>query len=195
MAHQGPLSPQDASYKGSAWNLLIEWDGEEPTWEPLNIIGKDNPVSCAIYSEANNLLNRKGWKWLKRHAKNLPKIYARVQEAMKAKVLHGPKYKYGTRLPDREKTVINLDKENGNHAWCEANQTKLDLLDHFEAFEDRGEYTHEKAQELFKQGYQFIKMMMVYDVKHDGQFRAHLVASGNMTKADGTESYSSVVSL
>lgn len=38
-------------------------------------------------------------------------------------------------------------------------------------------------------------MMMVYDVKHDGRYRARLVASGNMTKVEGTESYSLVVSL
>jgi hypothetical protein len=101
LAHDGPLSVKDPKYKGSMYNILIEWDDAEPTWEPLNIIAKDDPVSCAMYAEANKLLDTKGWRWLKRHAKNLRKIYKRVYEALKAK--HGAKYKYGVWLPDRQK--------------------------------------------------------------------------------------------
>jgi hypothetical protein len=71
----------------------------------------------------------------------------------------------------------------------------LDLLGFFEAFDDHGEFTHEKAAALIALRYQYIKMSKVYDVKHDGRFCARLVAAGNMTKAGGTESYSSVVSL
>jgi predicted transglutaminase-like cysteine proteinase len=53
---------------------------------------------------------------------------------------------------------------------------ELDLLDEFEAFEDCGEFTAEKAKELIKKGYQFIKLMIVYDVKHDSQYRACLAS-------------------
>jgi hypothetical protein len=31
-----------------------------------------------------------------------------------------------------------------------------------------GVFTTEKAKELINKGYQFIKLMMVYDVKHNG---------------------------
>jgi hypothetical protein len=37
LAHQGPLSVKNPLYKGSAWNILVEWDAGEPTWEPLNL--------------------------------------------------------------------------------------------------------------------------------------------------------------
>jgi hypothetical protein len=59
LAHEGPLAVKDPKYKGSLYNVLIEWDGAEPTWEPLNIIAKDDLVSCAVYSEANKLLDTK----------------------------------------------------------------------------------------------------------------------------------------
>jgi hypothetical protein len=48
---------KNPKYKGSSYNLLIEWDSEKPTWEPLNIIAADNKVTCA--SKANNMLNVK----------------------------------------------------------------------------------------------------------------------------------------
>jgi Reverse transcriptase (RNA-dependent DNA polymerase) len=147
-----------------------------------------------MYGEANGLLNKKGWKYLKKHAKNLRKIYKRVREVLKAKAQGRPKYKYGVRLPDREKTCADLDEENGNTKWTDANKAELNLLDQFEAFEDCGEYTQEKAKALFYQGYQFIKLIMVYDVKHDGRYRARLVAAGNVTRP-GCDAYSSVVSL
>jgi hypothetical protein len=57
-----------------------------------------------------------------------------------------------------------------------------------------GIFTTELAKKLIDKGYQFIKLMMVYDVKHDGQYHAWLVAAGNMTKPS-CDAYSSVVSL
>jgi hypothetical protein len=178
LAHEGPLTARHPSYKGSAYNLLIEWDVGEPTWEPLNVIAKCDPVSVTLYGVKNDMLDKKGWKYLKKHAKNLPRIAKQVREVLKAKGAHGPKYKYGVRLPDREKTFADLDGENGNTKWADANRAELDLLDEFEAFEDCGEFTEEKARELIEKGYQYIKLMMVYDVKHDGRYRARLVAAG-----------------
>jgi hypothetical protein len=69
-----------------------------------------------------------------------------VQEVLKAK--YEAKYKYGIRIPDRMKSFAECDAENGNNAWAEANQLEIDLLEQFEAFEDHGEYTQEKADAL-----------------------------------------------
>jgi hypothetical protein len=93
------------------------------------------------------------------------------------------------------KTFETCDAENGNTAWADANETEINLLDVFKAFDDRGEYTQQKANALIDKGYQYIRMAMIYDVKHDGRLRARFVAGGHMTKTDGTDSYSSVVSL
>jgi hypothetical protein len=188
------LTVKDPRYKGSAWNILIDWDAGEPTWEPLNLIAKSDPMSVSIYREKNGLLNKKGWKYLKRHARNTRKVCRHVREILKPRGADGQRFKYGLRLPSRAKDCADLDKENGNNKWTEANQAELALLDEFEAFEDCGEYTEEKAQALRDQGYQFTKLMMIYDLKHDGQFRARLVAAGNMTRL-GCEVYSLVVSF
>ena len=34
--HQGPIRPSNPRYKGSRWNVLIEWETGEKSWEPLS---------------------------------------------------------------------------------------------------------------------------------------------------------------
>ena len=43
--HQGPLKSHDPKYKGSSYNVLMDWDDGTQTWEPQNIIGKQDPVT------------------------------------------------------------------------------------------------------------------------------------------------------
>ena len=62
MAHQGPLKWSDPSHKGSLRNVLLEWENGEVTAEPLNIIGKDDPITCTEHARDNGLLNEEGWK-------------------------------------------------------------------------------------------------------------------------------------
>jgi len=49
-AHEGPLSPSHRNYKGSRYNVMIEWENGEITSEPLSTIAEDDPVSCALYA-------------------------------------------------------------------------------------------------------------------------------------------------
>ena len=60
IAHEGPLEPHHPNYKGSRFNVMMEWP------EPLKIVGADDPVSCAIYARDNNQLDVDGWKLFKR---------------------------------------------------------------------------------------------------------------------------------
>ena len=68
--HQGPLSPQDENYKGSKYNVMVEWETGEITDEPLSLIVADDPVTCAEYAKKHDLLHLDGWKGLKYIAKN-----------------------------------------------------------------------------------------------------------------------------
>jgi hypothetical protein len=42
--------------------ILVEWENGEITSEPLNIFGKDDPVTCAVYARKRRLLEEEGWK-------------------------------------------------------------------------------------------------------------------------------------
>ena len=77
VGHDGPLTPKDAKYNGSMWNLLVHWEDDTQTWEPLTIIAKDDPFSVAHYGKVHGLLNEPGWKRLKnlaRREKNLQRM-------------------------------------------------------------------------------------------------------------------------
>ena len=61
-AYQGPLSSTHPDYRGSSYNLTIEW---ETTDEPLSIIAIDVPIECACYARSHIFLDNPGWKRLK----------------------------------------------------------------------------------------------------------------------------------
>ena len=66
--HKGPLKPGDSEHNRSCYNVKIEWeDAGVTTWEPLTVIGKCNPVTCAVYAKEHGLLNEPGWKQFKNY--------------------------------------------------------------------------------------------------------------------------------
>jgi hypothetical protein len=67
--HQGPLKTTDEEYNGSKYNVQVEWENGEVTFEPLSIMAADDPVSCAIYAKQHGLLDTPGWKQFKKLAK------------------------------------------------------------------------------------------------------------------------------
>ena len=62
--HQGPPKKHDPKYKGSSYNVLVNWDNGTQTWEPLNVIAKQDPITLARYAFDNGLLNKPGWKFV-----------------------------------------------------------------------------------------------------------------------------------
>ena len=67
--HQGPLKSHDPKYRGSLYNVLVDWDDGMQMWEPLNMIAKQDPVTLTKYAHDHDLLNKPGWKFLQRTAK------------------------------------------------------------------------------------------------------------------------------
>jgi hypothetical protein len=57
-------------YKGCRFNVKVEWANGEQTWEPLNMIGKDDPVLIGQYASKNNLLHVPVWDKYQRIIKN-----------------------------------------------------------------------------------------------------------------------------
>ena len=59
VAHQGPLESTDPNHKGSKYNVMVEWESGEVTYEPLTLISKDDPITCAVYAKKHDLLEEK----------------------------------------------------------------------------------------------------------------------------------------
>ena len=69
MSHQGPLKPNHLDYVGATYNVMIEWENRETSSEPLRKIAAEDPVICALYAKAHNLLEEPGWKQFRSIAK------------------------------------------------------------------------------------------------------------------------------
>ena len=68
-AHQGPLDPDPPDYKGSSYNLYVELETGEVTYETLTQLSMDGHDSCAEYGKKHKLLDMSGWKRLQRFVK------------------------------------------------------------------------------------------------------------------------------
>ena len=79
VAHQGPLESTDPNHKGSKYNVMVEWESGEVTYEPLTLISKDDPITCAVYAKKHDLLDTTGWKHLKRYAKTSKRFIRAVK--------------------------------------------------------------------------------------------------------------------
>ena len=77
IGHQGPLLASDPDWKGSKYNVQVEWETGEITFEPLSIIAADDPVTCAAYAKENDLLTLEGWRRFRSLAKK-DKVLARA---------------------------------------------------------------------------------------------------------------------
>jgi hypothetical protein len=80
-AHKGPLRPHHPSWKGSSYNVMVEWEDGSITAEPLGIIAADDPVTCVIYAREHDLLNKEGWKRFKTIAKKQKKMFRMANQA------------------------------------------------------------------------------------------------------------------
>ena len=107
LAHQGPLESTDPNHKGSKYNVMVEWEPGEVTYEPLTLISKKDPINCAVYAKKRDLLDTTGWNHPKRHAKISKRPIRAVKQSRIHQVRASARYQHG----------FHLDKENSNTHW------------------------------------------------------------------------------
>jgi hypothetical protein len=175
----------DPDYKGSSYNLLVEWEDGSETLEPLDSVIKDDPISVANYAHENNLLDTPGWKCLKRIAINKNRLNKMaIQANVSSTSRKGPVYI----IPRNVKQSFELDAKNGNTLWKDAMTKDIENIQSYQTFKDMGKFTHVS-------GYKKIIVHFVFVVQHDLRHKPRLVAGGQLTPPTMEGSYSSVVSL
>ena len=193
-AHEGPLTPHHRNYKGSKYNVMVEWENGEVTSEPLSIIAADDPVSCALYASKNNLLELDGWRRFKSIAKNHKKLTRFVNQAKLRSFRTSPKYKFGFLVPNSYKHAKELDDKYGTTRWMDAVVVEMSQLDEYNTFIDKGHKDDVDPSQILPD-FKKIRVHLVFDVKHDGRHKARLVADGHLTDVPLDSVYSGVVSL
>ena len=187
-SHDGPLNQSSSKYNGSKWNVRVQWENGEITWEPLGIIAKSDPVTCAIYAKENGLLDTPGWIQFKRLARRKKKLIRMANQAKLKSFRHSPIYKFGVQIPRSHAEAMELDKRDGVNLWAEAEARELNQIDEYDTFTDLG-------KGVLPKNHRKIKVHMVYDVKPDLRRKSRLVAGGHLTPTPIHSVYSSVVSL
>ena len=196
--HQGPLSPQDENYKGSKYNVMVECETGEISEEPLSLIAADDPVTCAEYAKKHDLLHLDGWKRLKHIAKNLKQLTRVLNQSKIRQVRRSAVYKFGFLIPKDYKHALQLDEQNGNSKWYDATKLEMDQINEYKVFQDHGKAQYDpKSRKVSNapNGYQKIRVHLIFAVKHDGRHKARLVAGGHLTPDPIESIYSGVVSI
>ena len=96
---------------------MVEWESGEVTYEPLTLISKDDPITCAVYAKKHDLLDTTGWKHLKRYAKTSKRLIRAVKQSRIRQVRASARYQHGFQVPKDYNDAMRLDKENGNTHW------------------------------------------------------------------------------
>ena len=176
VAHQGPLESTDPNHKGSKYNVMVEWESGEVTYEPLTLISKDDPITCAVYAKKHDLLDTTGWKHLKGYAKTSKRLIRAVKQSRIRQVRASARYQHGFQVPKDYNDAMRLDKENGNTHWQDAMDLELTQIHEYKVFRDTGKAKFHNGKVVTPDGFQKIRVHFVYAVKHDGRFKARLVA-------------------
>ena len=156
------LSPSHPAYNRSRYNVLVNWETGESTFEPLATIAADNPVTCAIYAKENDLLELDGWRQFKQIAHCEQKLIRMANQAKLRSFRTTPVYKFGFMVPRNHAQAVELDAKNGNTCWQDAEALEVKQVQDYEMFIDHGKDGIPPA------GHKKIRCHMVYDVKHDG---------------------------
>ena len=175
---------------------LASPSGEETTLPfPLTLISKDDPITCAVYAKKHDLLDTTGWKHVKRYAKTSKRLIRAVKQSRIRQVRASVRYQHGFQVPKDYNDAMRLDKENGNTHWQDAMDLELTQIHEYKVFKDTGKAKFHNGKVVTPDGFQKIRVHFVYAVKHDGRFKARLVADGHLTKEPVESIYSGVVSL
>ena len=142
--HKGPYTSSDPEYNGSSYNLLIEWETGEHTWEPLSNIIASDPYTCAIYAKEHDLLNTPGWKLLKRHARTARRLIRTLKKSKYRQAKASKKYKHGWEVPRDYAHALQLDIQNGNNKWKDAIDLEIEQIKEYQVFKDYGKAVYEK---------------------------------------------------
>jgi hypothetical protein len=177
VGHEGPFRNSDPEYKGSRYNVVVEWENGEITSEPLNIFGKDDPVTCAVYACEHGLLEEEGWKRFRGIAKREKMMLRMVNQSRIKATRNAPRYKFGYRIPCNYSEAMQFDLMNGNTLWREATDLEMSQLAEYDTFRDLGH----KDTAPPPTGYKKTHTHLVYDSKHDGRHKARMVADGHLT--------------
>ena len=197
IGHQRSLLASDLDWKRSKYNVQVEWETREITFEPLSIIAADDPVTCPAYAKEYDLLALEGWRKFRSLAKK-DKVLARaIKQSKIRQVRRSQTYMLGYLIPRNYMEAMQFDSENKNSKWYDAIKLEMESMLEYKVFKkwDKAIFDKHKKVTNPPKGYHRIEVHLVFAVKFDGRHKARLEAHGHLTPVPIENIYSGVVSL
>ena len=197
IGHEGPLKVTDRNWKGSKYNVQIEWEPGEVTFEPLSVIAANDCISCAAFAKQKNLYNLDGWKRFRHLIKKEKQLTRAIKQSKIRQVRHAQKHMFVYLIPRNHTESLEFDKANNNNKWYNAMKAEMDSIHSYEVFKKNEKVQYDKQEKVVNepQGYHKIRVHLIFAVKYDGRHKARLVADGRLTPESVEGTYSGVVSL
>ena len=197
IGHQGPLLASDPDWKGSKYNVQVERETREITFDSLSIITADDPVTCVAYAKEYDLFALEGWRSFRSLARK-DKVLARaIKQSKIRQVRRSQTYMFGYLIPRSYMEAMQFDSENKNSKWYDAIKLEMESMLEYKVLKkwDKAILDKHKKVMIPPKGYHRIKVHLVFTVKFDGRHKARLVAHGHLTPVPIKNIYSGVVSL
>ena len=139
-----------------------------------------------------------GWKRLKHIAKNQKQLNRAINQSKIRQVRRSTVYQFGFLIPKDYKQALQLDEQHCNSKWYDATKLEMDQINEYKVFQDHGKAQNDpKSRKVSNapDGYQKIRVHLIFAVKHDGRHKARLVAGGHLTPDPIESIYSGVFSI
>ena len=175
IGHEGPLKATDPNWKSSKWNVQIEWETGEITFEPLSVIAADHPITCAAYAKEKNMYNLDGWKRFRHLIKKEKQLTRAIKQSRIRQGTHAKKYMFGFLIPRNYIEALEFDKANKNSKWYDATKVEFDSIHSYEYSRSMKEHNmiiRRKSlmhpQDIRKSEFiLFLQLSMMADIKPD----------------------------
>ena len=177
IGHQGPLKPTDPNWKGCKYNVLVDWETGEKTYEPLSILAADDPIRCATYAKENDLLHIDGWKRFRNLAFRDKTLTRAVMQSKIRQARRADKYMFGYLIPWSYKEALEFVKENNNTHGMDCIKEQQVFTKHQRA---KWDSNHKQILNA-PPNHQKIRVNFIFAVKHNRRLKARLVADGSLT--------------
>jgi hypothetical protein len=112
-----------------------------------------------MQSSGNSPSNLK-WEWTHNYLKN-DDLMASMVKACKSSV-NGTQFMFGIKIPKNVKFALEMDKENGNNLWQESIDKELEMINHFQTFQQLN-----KSEQL-SPNFKPVPYFIVFANKFDG---------------------------
>ena len=144
--HQDPLAASDQDWKGSKYNVQVEWETGEITYEPLTIITADDPVTCAAYAKESDLLAVEGCHRFRNLVKKYKVLARAIKQSKIRQVRRSQIYILGYLIPRNYMEAMQFDSENKNSKWYDAIKMEMESMREYKIFKkwDKQSYTNTK---------------------------------------------------